>query len=90
MPSKKRTVDTNRKAKGAKQEDDKVKVVKKKKKSTKPTFYINLTNCKYDVIRKVIKGKGWVECDDDDEVDWTIFWTDTSVAPQRAMYLAKY
>ncbi len=63
---------------------------KKSKKKSKPVFYINLTSCKYDVVRKCIKEKNWVECDDDDCVDWNIYWTDTSVAPQRVMQLKKY
>ena len=63
---------------------------KKTKKKSKPVFYINLTACKYDVVRKCIKEKNWVECDDDDYVDWNIYWTDTSVAPQRVMQLKKY
>ena len=63
---------------------------KKTKKKSKPIFYINLTACKYDVVRKCIKEKNWVECDDDDCVDWNIYWTDTSVAPQRVMQLKKY
>ena len=61
-----------------------------KKKSKKPVFYINLTHCKYDILRTCIKEKGWVECSDDDGVDWVIFWTDTSVSPQRVMLLEKY
>ena len=63
---------------------------KKSRKKKKPIFYINLTSCKYDVVRKCIKEKNWVECDDDDCVDWNIYWTDTSVAPQRVMQLKKY
>ena len=61
-----------------------------KKKSKKPIFYINLTHCKYDILRTCIEEKGWVECSDDDGVDWVIFWTDTSVSPQRVMLLEKY
>ena len=67
-----------------------VKKKKKSRKKKKPIFYINLTSCKYDVVRKCIKEKNWVECDDDDCVDWNIYWTDTSVAPQRVMQLKKY
>ena len=34
-----------------------VKKKKKSRKKKKPIFYINLTSCKYDVVRKCIKEK---------------------------------
>ncbi|XP_052793525.1 tubulin polyglutamylase ttll6-like isoform X19 [Mya arenaria] len=63
------------------------KVVKKKKKKKK-WLYICLLNCKYDVVRKVSRRFGFKEVSDDD--DWTLYWTDYSVALERVMDMKKY
>lgn len=46
---------------------------------------MNLTNCKYDLLRIVQKKLGWKEVGDDD--DWQLYWTDTSVSIERIMRL---
>ncbi|XP_061165517.1 tubulin polyglutamylase ttll6-like isoform X12 [Saccostrea echinata] len=69
-----------------KQEQDK-KIVKKKKKKKK-IYYICLTNCKYDVVRRVSRKFGFKEVSDDE--DWTLYWTDYSVALERVMEMKKY
>ncbi|XP_052098053.1 tubulin polyglutamylase ttll6-like isoform X17 [Mytilus californianus] len=60
----------------------------KKKKKRKKIYYICLTNCKYDVVRKNSKRFGFKEVSDDDE--WTLYWTDYSVALERVMEMKKY
>lgn len=61
--------------------------VKKKKKKKNPAIRINLTACKYEVLRIVQRKLGWKEVGDDD--DWEIYWTDTSVSIERIMKLTK-
>ncbi|XP_056022300.1 tubulin polyglutamylase ttll6-like isoform X46 [Ostrea edulis] len=69
-----------------KQEQDK-KIIKKKKKKKK-IYYICLTNCKYDVVRRISRKFGFKEVSDDE--DWTLYWTDYSVALERVMEMKKY
>ena len=72
------------------------KTTKKKKKSTtkkkikKTPIYINLELCKYDSVANCAKSLGWIPCEDDDAIDWNVFWTDTSVSNQRVMGLSKH
>ncbi|XP_041370199.1 tubulin polyglutamylase ttll6-like isoform X4 [Gigantopelta aegis] len=61
---------------------------KKKKKKKKKWIYICLTNCKYDVVRRVSRRFGFREVSDDE--DWTLYWTDYSVALERVMDMKKY
>lgn len=60
----------------------------KKKKKKKKWLYICLNNCKYDVVRRVSRKFGFKEVSDDD--DWTLYWTDYSVALERVMDMKKY
>ncbi|XP_071166353.1 tubulin polyglutamylase ttll6-like isoform X17 [Mytilus edulis] len=71
-------------------EDEKKELEKKvkKKKKRKKIYYICLTNCKYEVVRKMSKRFGFKEVSDDDE--WTLYWTDYSVALERVMEMKKY
>ena len=48
---------------------------------------MNLSNCKYDIVRDVIHKKGWTEVDE--EADWQLCWTDTSVGLERLLKLKK-
>ena len=57
------------------------------KKKKKYQIAVNLSNCKYDVVREVIRKKGWVEVDE--EADWQLCWTDTSVGLERLLKLTK-
>ncbi|XP_046559027.1 LOW QUALITY PROTEIN: tubulin polyglutamylase ttll6-like [Haliotis rubra] len=61
---------------------------KKKKKKKKRLLYICLTNCKYDVVRRTSRRFGFKEVSDDD--DWSLYWTDYSVALERVMDMKKY
>jgi tubulin polyglutamylase TTLL6/13 len=65
----------------------------KPRKLKKSPIYINLTNCKYDVVFECAAARGWRSCSDDDKgaaADWNVYWTDTSVAPERVMRMAPY
>ena len=46
---------------------------------------MNLSNCKYDVLRIVQKKLGWKEVGEED--DWQLTWTDMSVSIERVMKL---
>ncbi|GAX78290.1 hypothetical protein CEUSTIGMA_g5732.t1 [Chlamydomonas eustigma] len=60
---------------------------RKKKKKAPPPIRINLSNCKYEVLRIVQRKLGWKEVGDDE--DWEIYWTDTSVSMERVLKLTK-
>ncbi|KAH9518410.1 Tubulin polyglutamylase ttll13p [Bulinus truncatus] len=69
--------------------DDMIKKKKKeKKKKKKKWLTICLSNCKYDVVKRTARKYGFREVSDDD--DWTLYWTDFSVALERVMDMKKY
>ncbi|CAL1538825.1 unnamed protein product [Lymnaea stagnalis] len=70
------------------EEDKKDKKKKRKKRKNNRWLTICLTNCKYDVVRRTAKKYGFREVSDDD--DWTLYWTDFSVALERVMDMKKY
>lgn len=47
---------------------------------------VNLSNCKYPLLRTVRKKLGWREVTDD-AGDWQLYWTDTSVTVERVVRL---
>ncbi|XP_033124025.1 tubulin polyglutamylase ttll6-like [Anneissia japonica] len=61
---------------------------KKKKRKKKKFMGICLTNCKYDSVRRMARKFGMKEVGEDD--DWTLYWTDYSVALERVMEMKKY
>ena len=62
----------------------KVPAKKRRKRKIAP-IAVNLSNCKYELLRIVQKKLGWKEVGDDDE--WQLYWTDTSVSIERIMRL---
>ncbi|XP_028407105.1 tubulin polyglutamylase ttll6-like [Dendronephthya gigantea] len=60
----------------------------KVKKRRKRWLGINLSNCKYDSVRRVGKRFGMKEVGEDE--DWSLFWTDYSVALERCMDMKRY
>lgn len=62
---------------------------KQKQKSRKKRILtINLTNCKYDSVRRVSRKFGLKPVGEDE--DWTVFWTDTAVMLERVMDMKRY
>ncbi|XP_071953339.1 tubulin polyglutamylase TTLL13-like isoform X2 [Antedon mediterranea] len=61
---------------------------KKKKRKKKKFMGICLANCKYDSVRRMARKFGMKEVGEDD--DWTLYWTDYSVALERVMEMKKY
>ncbi|KAJ8030028.1 Tubulin polyglutamylase TTLL13 [Holothuria leucospilota] len=61
---------------------------KKRRRRKKRVIGINLTNCKYDSVRRMSKKFGMKEVGEDE--DWTLYWTDYSVALERVMEMKRY
>ncbi|XP_070623587.1 tubulin polyglutamylase TTLL6 isoform X2 [Erythrolamprus reginae] len=61
-------------------------LVKKKRKKKRPV--INLTNCKYESVRRASKMCGLREATDME--DWTLYWTDYSVSLDRVIDMKSY
>lgn len=60
----------------------------KAKRKKKKWMSVCLTNCKYESVRRVTKRFGMKEVGEDE--DWTLFWTDCSVALERCMEMKRY
>ncbi|XP_010769470.1 tubulin polyglutamylase ttll6 [Notothenia coriiceps] len=59
---------------------------KKRKKNKKR--WINITNCKYESVRRAARRYGLREAAEGD--DWTLFWTDCSVSLDRVKDMKRY
>lgn len=59
-----------------------------KKKRKKKRLVINLSNCRYDSVRRAAQQYGLREAGDND--DWTLYWTDFSVSLERVMEMKSY
>ncbi|KAF5403738.1 hypothetical protein PHET_02776 [Paragonimus heterotremus] len=57
-----------------------------KKKKKKKQYTINLSNCKYESVRRVARRFGFREVEEDDE-DWNLYWTDYSVSLDRVFVM---
>ena len=49
-----------------------------------------MENCKYSSVANCGTHLGWQLCDDDDGVDWNVYWMDCSCSAQRVMKLHKH
>ena len=92
-------ISTAARKKRAKQAGVEYTPAKKKKKKKKKKIsgkkrpnpiYVNLEQCKYQSVADCAEGQGWALCEDDDGIDWNVYWTDTSVSSQRVMRLEKH
>lgn len=61
---------------------------KRKKKAGK--VVVNLANCKYDVLRTCVRQRKWRFIEDEESVDWNLYWTDTAVSVERVMRMAAH
>ncbi|XP_033903114.3 tubulin polyglutamylase ttll6-like, partial [Acipenser ruthenus] len=61
---------------------------RKKKKKKRKWIGINLTNCKYESVRRATRVLGLREVGDDE--DWTVYWTDYSVSMERVIEMKRY
>ncbi|XP_026171503.1 tubulin polyglutamylase ttll6 isoform X2 [Mastacembelus armatus] len=62
-------------------------IIKKKRKGKK-RLWINLTNCKYESVRRAAHRYGLRETMEGE--DWTLFWTDCSVSLDRVKDMKRY
>ncbi|XP_035262932.1 tubulin polyglutamylase ttll6 isoform X2 [Anguilla anguilla] len=60
----------------------------KRKKKKKKRLWINLTNCKYESVRRAARNYGLREAPEGEE--WTLYWTDCSVSLDRVMDMKRY
>eukprot|EP01006_Ploeotia_vitrea_P030878 TRINITY_DN63190_c0_g1_i1.p1 TRINITY_DN63190_c0_g1~~TRINITY_DN63190_c0_g1_i1.p1 ORF type:complete len:787 (-),score=39.45 TRINITY_DN63190_c0_g1_i1:84-2444(-) len=56
------------------------------RKKKRKTISIDISQCKYDIVRKVVQELGWRICNDGTD-DFHVFWTDLSVSAERVMRL---
>ncbi|KAI5077890.1 hypothetical protein GOP47_0007714 [Adiantum capillus-veneris] len=82
-------VDTAASSPATKKEDDEDGAATKKKRKKKwcEEVRVDLSCCKYEVLRIAIQKMGWQEASDDK--GWHLFWTDTSIGPERLMTLRR-
>ena len=59
------------------------KKARKTRGGTSTTVAVNLSNCKYPLLRTVQSKLGWKEVHDDDPDAWNLYWTDTSITGDR-------
>nr|XP_019962123.1 PREDICTED: tubulin polyglutamylase ttll6-like [Paralichthys olivaceus] len=60
----------------------------KKRRKGKKRLWINLTNCKYESVRRAARRYGLREAAEGE--DWTLFWTDCSVSLHRVKDMKRY
>ncbi|TNN17397.1 Tubulin polyglutamylase TTLL6 [Schistosoma japonicum] len=59
-----------------------------KKKRKKRQLTVNLSNCKYESVRRVLKRFGFRETEDDE--DWCLYWTDYSVTIDKVLVMKQW
>ncbi|CAH8482814.1 unnamed protein product [Dicrocoelium dendriticum] len=57
----------------------------KHKKRKKRAYTVNLSNCKYESVRRVLRRFGFREVEEDE--DWNLYWTDYSVSLDRVVVM---
>ncbi|KAM9336959.1 tubulin polyglutamylase ttll6 [Symphorus nematophorus] len=62
--------------------------ISKKRRKSRKRLWINLTNCKYESVRRAARRYGLREAVEGD--DWTLFWTDCSVSLDRVKNMKRY
>eukprot|EP01018_Ginkgo_biloba_P028081 Gb_32860 [translate_table: standard] len=61
---------------------------RRKKKKTPGEVRVDLSFCKYEILRIVIRKLGWEEASPEDK-SWHVCWTDTSIGPDRLLALKR-
>ncbi|XP_044300765.1 tubulin polyglutamylase TTLL13-like [Varanus komodoensis] len=61
---------------------------RRKKRKKHRLLSINLTNCKYESVRRAARRCGLREVGEDEE--WTVYWTDCSVSLERVMEMKRF
>ncbi|XP_051927652.1 tubulin polyglutamylase ttll6 [Hippocampus zosterae] len=63
-------------------------VQRKQRKPKRRYVWVNLTNCKYESVRRAARRYGLKVASDGD--DWTLMWSDCSVSLERVMAMKQY
>ncbi|EHH27595.1 Tubulin polyglutamylase TTLL13 [Macaca mulatta] len=61
---------------------------RRKRRRKRRSLAINLTNCKYESVRRAAQMCGLKEVGEDEE--WTLYWTDCSVSLERVMDMKRF
>ncbi|XP_062998448.1 tubulin polyglutamylase TTLL13 [Elgaria multicarinata webbii] len=69
-------------------EDCEPEETRRKRKKKHRLLSINLTNCKYESVRRAARRCGLKEVGEDEE--WTVYWTDCSVSLERVMDMKRF
>jgi len=62
----------------------------KARRRRKNAVVVNITSCKYQAVVDATESLNWRVCDDEDETEWNVFWTDTSVTSTFVSSLQPY
>uniref|UniRef100_A0A673TYG5 Uncharacterized protein n=1 Tax=Suricata suricatta TaxID=37032 RepID=A0A673TYG5_SURSU len=65
-----------------------LEVERRKRRRKRRPLAINLTNCKYESVRRAAQMCGLKEAGEDEE--WTLYWTDCSVSLERVMDMKRF
>nr|XP_025748868.1 neugrin isoform X2 [Callorhinus ursinus] len=69
-------------------DSDDLEVGRRKRRRKRRPLAINLTNCKYESVRRAARMCGLKEVGEDEE--WTVYWTDCSVSLERVMDMKRF
>ncbi|XP_034880048.1 tubulin polyglutamylase TTLL13P-like [Mirounga leonina] len=69
-------------------DSDDLDVGRRKRRRKRRPLAINLTNCKYESVRRAAQMCGLKEVGEDEE--WTVYWTDCSVSLERVMDMKRF
>uniref|UniRef100_A0A8C6RQX8 Tubulin tyrosine ligase-like family, member 13 n=1 Tax=Nannospalax galili TaxID=1026970 RepID=A0A8C6RQX8_NANGA len=67
---------------------DDLELGRRKRKRKRRPLAINLTNCKYESVRRAAQMCGLKKVGEDEE--WTVYWTDCSVSLERIMDMKRF
>ncbi|CAL8069670.1 unnamed protein product [Calicophoron daubneyi] len=62
-----------------------IPLARRKRRKKKRVFTVNLTNCRYESVRRVLRRYGFREVEEDE--DWNLYWTDFSVSLDRVVVM---
>ncbi|XP_008047065.1 tubulin polyglutamylase TTLL13P-like [Carlito syrichta] len=65
-----------------------LEIGRRKRRRKRRPLAINLTNCKYESVRRAAQMCGLKEVGEDEE--WTVYWTDCSISLERVMDMKRF
>ena len=58
-------------------------------KQSRPQKVCDVLLCKYDIVKEVLKSRGYQQCKMNDS-NWNVFWIDTGVSLERVLAMSTY